>query len=237
MNGNILDMHYDFKQKLNKVDSQKFADLEIPEVDWKLNDAMDLLIRMIAFPRNFRGVSFEFNQRSIDDLSKIIVKRFQITPEKLDDGKRYRMPLPSNYRHHLASFASCKKGNCSSTIRTTIVQHDDRHEDNSNYKSSFEWETINIDFSSLGILGYTDGTFDIENFYLDFLRTPSYMHAAGAYGDGTYNMPDGVTQLEGYQNCELPALEREIVDLAVLITTGDLIADYQVKQNKLQMTN
>lgn len=236
MDGNILNMHYDFKQKLNKVDSQKYADLEIPEIDWKLNDALDMLIQMIAFPRIFRGNSFEVSQRTIDDLSKIVVSKFEVTPEKIDD-KRYRIPLPENYKHHLSSSVFCSKGSCQKVFRTTVIQHDDRYENDPNYKSSFEWEEVNISFTSLGIIVTTDGTFTVDKFYLDFLRKPQYMHGAGAFIGGRYILPDGVTELTGYQNCELPALHREIVDLAVLITTGDFIANYQVKQNKLQIAN
>jgi hypothetical protein len=35
------EMHYDFKQKLNKIDSQKHRNLKVPEIDWKLNEAQE----------------------------------------------------------------------------------------------------------------------------------------------------------------------------------------------------
>ena len=63
------------------------------------------------------------------------------------------------------------------------------------------------------------------------------MHNAAAYMNGTYNLPDGTT-LTGTVNSELPvSTYSEIVDIAVLITTGDLIPDYNVKQAKLGITN
>jgi len=34
----VKDMHYDFKKKLNKVDSQQNRNLLIPEIDWTHND-------------------------------------------------------------------------------------------------------------------------------------------------------------------------------------------------------
>ena len=66
-----------------------------------------------------------------------------------------------------------------------------------------------------------------------------YMHYAAGYGaTGRYNLPDG-TLLEGSVNCELPDhTHREIVDIAVLLLTGELqIPDYQTKLIKLNLNN
>lgn len=236
MANNILNMHYDFKQKLNKVDSAKSANLKIPEIDWVLNEAQGLLIDMIAFPRMFAGLGFELNQRSIDDLAVLVKEDFEIVTNPLANGK-YKAILPSDYRYHLSSYAHCKKGDCEANIRTTIVQHDDKSEESSFFNSSFEWREINVRFTSLGIILLTDNTFTVEKLVLNYLRTPAYIHAAHSFTGGTYFLPDG-TALSGYQNCELSAtLQREIVDLAVLITTGNLSSEYQIKQAKLQMKN
>ena len=43
----IEDMHYDFKQKINKIDSQKYRNLRIPEIDWKLNEAQEIFIKTV----------------------------------------------------------------------------------------------------------------------------------------------------------------------------------------------
>ena len=44
---NAREMHYDFKQKLNKIDSQKYRDLIVPEIDWKLNEAQEVFVKVI----------------------------------------------------------------------------------------------------------------------------------------------------------------------------------------------
>ena len=44
-------MHYDFKKKLNKIDSQQKKNLLIPEIDWTLNEAQNLYVDIIAQPR------------------------------------------------------------------------------------------------------------------------------------------------------------------------------------------
>ena len=67
----IKRMHYDVKVKLNKVDSQQFRGLLIPEIDWALNEALGIFIKRIAEPRKIQqpfDFGFEKNQRYIDDI-------------------------------------------------------------------------------------------------------------------------------------------------------------------------
>lgn len=236
MANSILNMHYDFKMKLNKLDSQKYANLLVPEIDWKLNEAQMVLIKMIAFPRLFKGSGFEIGRRTIDDLRPIVKNNFEILGV-FDTTESYSFALPPDYLHHLSSYITAKKFQCTVKIRTHEIQHDDKANDNPFDKSNFEWREVNIKFTEKGIIGYTDGSFSLLKMHLDYLRKPKYMHGAGAFHNGEYKLPDG-TLLSGFQNCELPeSVHSDIVDLAVLITTGDLLTDnYQVKQVKTQMT-
>ena len=48
---NVRGMHYDVKQKLNKVDSQQYRNLRVPEIDWKLNEAYEIFVKSVAEPR------------------------------------------------------------------------------------------------------------------------------------------------------------------------------------------
>jgi len=235
-------MHYDFKTKLNRLDSQKYRGMRVPQIDWKLNEAQDILIQSITNPRYAQSYGFEGNQRIIDDIRTIVVNGFEILAASASDGT-YRAQLPigvptNEYLHHISSYASCTKGTCSGIIRTTQIQHDDKAQESPFDKSSFEWEQVNIKIVNKDIILYTDGTFKIEKIFLDFVRKPLFFHTAIDASTTGYTLPDGTTTLTNYQNCELPEiLHKEIVDLAVLITTGDLIPDYQVKQSKLQLTN
>ena len=61
---NAREMHYDFKQKLNKIDSQKYRNLLVPEIDWKLNEAQEVFVKIIAEPRLRSQLGFEINQRN-----------------------------------------------------------------------------------------------------------------------------------------------------------------------------
>ena len=75
---NIKEMHYDFKMKFNKIDSQQFRNLKIPEIDWLLNKAVSLFVKNIAFPRKPSYTKFEQTQRTIDDI-KALVKTQSLT--------------------------------------------------------------------------------------------------------------------------------------------------------------
>lgn len=232
----IKNMHYDFKQKLNKIDSFKNRNFQIPEIDWKLNEALNIFIKMVAQPKFNQIAGFETSQRSIDSIRPLIIEEKEIVPVKtkvIDDI--YSATLPIDYMHHLASTGLCKKNDCSAFIRTTPIQHDDK--ENIFYSSSFEWRELNILFSGNTIRFKSDGTFVIEKVYLTYIKLPKYIHNATDYIGGTYRLPDG-TVLTGFQDCELPVdTLSEIVDIAVLITTGDLLSSYQLKQSKLQITN
>jgi hypothetical protein len=235
-------MHYDYKTKLNRLDSQKYVNMRVPAIDWKLNEAQDIFIQMIASPRYARSYGFESNQRTIDDLRTIVVNGFEL-PAIPTSRNRFIVHLPvgvptNEYLHHISSYAHCVKGDCSMLIRTSLIQHDDKAEESPFDKSSFEWEQVNMKIVNNDLILHTDGTFTITKVYLDFIRKPKFFHSAEDASPTGYILPDGETILTGYQNCELPEiLYKEIVDLAVLITTGDLLPDYQAKQSKLQLIN
>lgn len=233
----IKGMQYDFKQKLNKIDSQQYRNLRIPEIDWKLNEALDIFIKSIAEPRIKNHLGFERNQRTIDDIRTIVVNNNCITPVEISSGI-YRVTLPEDYMFYLSAEITMSKEGCGTKkARAILRQHDDRHEESEFDKSSFEWGEVNIRFYEDGIKIFTDNTFSIETLCLNYIRKHSYIHNAQDFlPTNSYNLPDG-TVLTGVQNCELPEhTHREIVDIAVLITTGDLqIPDYQIKQAKINL--
>ena len=73
--GNIKDMHYDFRVKLNRIDSAKYRDLKVPEVDRKLNEGINLFILLVAQPRIRNQFGFETTQRTTDDIRLLVVNK------------------------------------------------------------------------------------------------------------------------------------------------------------------
>lgn len=237
----IKEMHYDFKQKLNKIDSQKYRNLLVPEIDWKLNEAQELFIKLIAEPRSRNGNGFEISQRSIDDIKSIVVNQEDNQGQiatKLDD-KSYLVELPSDYMFYVSSKAICSKGKCKNKILSTHpIQHDDDFEKSLFDEPNFEWREVVLRFMDKGIKVFTDSTFEVNSLRLNYIKHPAKLHNAEDAPGGTYRDLGTGLLLTGTQDCILDKhTHREIVDIAVLIATGDLqISDYQIKINKIKLT-
>lgn len=227
-------MHYDIKMKVNKVDSQSYRNFLIPQLDWILNEAQELFIKMIAMPRNINSLSgFELNQRTIDDIKSIVVPDYIVTPVN------NVVTLPQDYMFYIKSTAKISKGDCKDKDAVVVVrQTEDLAEISPFDKSSFEWRTINAVFNSTGIKIFTDSTFTVDKLSITYIRKPAYIHNAQKFNSGTYLLPGGQL-LSGKQDCELPPhTHREIVDIAVLLITGQLqLPDYSVKRDKLNSLN
>ncbi|GHV61235.1 hypothetical protein FACS1894195_1450 [Bacteroidia bacterium] len=240
---NIKEMHFDFKQKLNKIDSAQYRNFRVPEIDWKLNDAQDVYIKMIAEPRLRKQYGFESSQRSIDDIRTLVtqtkISLYNDKKENIDVAK-----LPDDYMYFVSGKVQAKKDICEALLNCIVRQHQETFQDSPFDRSSFIWREINIAFVDGGIKVFTGNDFSVIALTLDYIRRPAFMHNAGSFmisergkEDGTYTLPSGV-ELHGTKDCELPEhTHREIVDLAVLITTGDLSSDYSMKQAKTDMTN
>lgn len=229
----IKEMHYDFKKKLNKIDSQQYKNLRIPEIDWVLNEAAEIFVKNIAEPRKPNGLGFERTQRNIDDIRSIVID------EKDTDGISVvndSADLPDEYWFHVSSYCTMTKGDCTGVKgKVFIRQHDDSVEESPFDDSSFEWRQINARFYEHGIMFVKGSDFTIDEFFMSYIRKMEYMHNAEDFGTASsYKLPSGDT-LNGSQDCELPSpTHREIVDIAVLITTGELESQgYQYKRDKL----
>ena len=227
----ISEMHYDFKKKLNKVDSEQNRNLLVPEIDWALNEAQELFIKMVAEPRQRGFLGFEKSQRTIDDIRTIVESEQVVT---ITNGVA---PFPERYLFFLKAEVLMDKGNCRGVKgRLHVRQHDDEFENSPFDKSSFEWRIVNGLFITEGVKVFDDGTFTNKSLVLSYIRKPSYIHNANAFRNGTYQLPSGRV-LEGTVDCELPEhTHREIVDIAVALVSGELLSnDYQVKLSKLNI--
>ena len=238
---NIREMHYDLKMKLNKVDSQQYKNLMVEEIDWKLNEAIEVFVRTIAEPRYKNSeLGFEVNQRTIDDIRSIVTNQKlsdSLIPEQFD-SKSYIVTLPNDYWFKVAARIFATRGNCQmQNMNTRTVQHDDEFEESPFDRSNFDWRQVNIRFFKNYIRIFTDGTFVINRLVLDYIERPITVHNAQDARNSQYRSLATGQMLTGFQDCNLPeGAHRNIVDLAVLIITGELqIPDYQIKQNKLTL--
>lgn len=224
-------MHYDFKTKLNKIDSQQYRNLRIPEIDWKLNEAQELFVKLVAKPKLRNNLGFETSQRSIDDIRTVVVKDY-CSPIVNNVAT-----LPTDYWHFLSGEVKMDKGNCKDVKGlVNIRQHDDEFEKSPLDCSSFEWREVNAVFYENGLKLYDDDTFINKEFCMNYIKKLQYINNAESFTGGSYRLPSGVL-LDVNVDCELPFhTHREIVDLAVALTSLDLQnPDIQSKFNKLDL--
>lgn len=231
----IKNMHYDFKKKINKIDSQQYKNLLIPEIDWTLNEAQNIFVDIIAQPRvPFLG--FEKTQKNTDDIKTLVIPDHCLSvPSNPLDKFTNTVPLPDDYRYYIRGYVSMTKGKCKDVkAKLYIQQHDDEFEESPFNRSNFEWRSVNGVFVTGGLQLYNDGTFTNTKTCLTYIRNPLRMHNAEDFRGGSYKLPSGEV-LTGHIDCELPKhTHSEIVDLAVLIATGEMqIPDYETKLAKL----
>lgn len=230
----IKNMHYEFKKKLNKIDSQKNRNLLIPEIDWTLNEAIGIFVKNIAKPRERSFTGFELNQRSIDDI-KALVKDNQCL-----SITNNVVTLPEDYQFFTRGRVKISKDTCDKEVQAKldINQQDDEFEESEFYSSSFEWRTVNGYFFEDKIRLHDDGSFTNNELCISYIKKHPYVHNAEDFRSGGYKLPSGVV-LEGHQDCVLSEhTHSEIVDLAVLIAAGEIgLQSYQFKKDKLTLND
>lgn len=222
-------MHFEFKRKLNKVDSQKNRNFLVPIIDMYLNEAAELFVKNTAFPRYANRFGFELNQRIIDDIRTVVV-----------DGKWKPLvnnvyPIDADYLFYIKGKAKLKKGTCPIVESlVTVRKYGEIFEDTKFYGSSYEWRDVNALFNENGIKFFPPENATIEEVKISYIRKMKYFHNAQDYQGGSYNHPSKGT-LTGTVLCELPEnTHREIVDIAVMLASSEVVAsDFQLKTAKL----
>ena len=244
----VQEMHYDFKIKFNKLDSNDYRDFQVPEIDWLLNEAQEVFLKQRYGINNTTQKGFEGSQKRIDDLRNLVMKNVSLSPVTQVDTVSYEAELPVGYIFAIRVQAVVDKDTCGEkTLVCKPIQHDDLSNCllDPNYNPSYEWGEMPVVYGTLSanaadanrIFGYTDGSFTVTSFILDYLREPKGIAFPGGVPGLQYYLPDGSTLVATNQNCELPEhTHREIVDIATLIAAGDINhPGYQVKAAKTSM--
>ena len=240
----IEEMHYDFKMKLNKIDSQQFRNFLIPEVDWLLNEAQELFIKMVAEPRLSFHLGFEKSQRNTDDIKMLVVEKSLVDNKKIQKSVGYsckRYDLPEDYMFFIRALVYGETGSCKNVpCVVKIKQHDDSNHISPFDKSSIVWREINGMFIENRLeLELPDISeepeSELRDVLLTYLRKPKYMHYAKGIEGGKYQLNETILLTEK-QDCELsPHTHREIVDIAVMLASGQLQIQDPFKMTKLNL--
>lgn len=228
----IEEMQYEFKRRMNKVDSERKMNFIPQEVDMLLNEAQMFFVRTVAEPRLRNHLGFETTQRTIDDIRTIVVEESVLLQSQSAPDSYV---LPSDYMYYVSGYVICSTDTCASIKCGLFIQkHNDMFEQSEFAKSSIRWRTINGTFSKDGLRIYMPegayfdtGTFD--GVYVTYIKTPQRI------AFGAYQMPDGTMTVKS--GCELPEnTHSEIVDIAVAFACNSISsADYNIKLNKLTL--
>ena len=159
----IQDMHWDFKIKLNKVDSSDFPNFQIPEIDWLLNEAQILFLKQRYGISNQKRLGFEVSQKRIDDLRNLVVKDYS-QAAALAIGPPSTVPnawfvtVPSDYAFLVRAYVTAEipggegePPKCPAKALTAIqVQHDDLSSVLSDpfYSPSYSWGEVPMVFGT-----------------------------------------------------------------------------------------
>lgn len=238
----VHELHYDFKQKINRLDSQQYRNLRAPEIDWLLNEAQLFIIKTVLHPK--MRPMLELNNRTIDDVKNLIVRNFESVSHVR--GNRYEVLLGNlnpKYLYFINATAYMKKECCDRSIpaQVFLMQHAGLFENNDFYRSSFDWrEVASVMEEGNRMILFDDGdsidrgTFDITEVAIDYIKYPKPIFYGG------YHSADGLlTPSDAPQSSELSEhMHRDIVDIAVMIAAGNLqLSDFQIKMNKVQLNN
>ena len=241
----VIELHYDFDFKIDKVATLAKEDFNKAEKDWLLNEAQSLLVRKYYRGTNSSGEGFEMTQKRIDDLSPLVVKwpeQPEIIPTNLSGV--YEIPLDNLlYPYWFFIRGSIKvidpiNLSCVSDAKMKLVPHDDLNyalEDpfNNTDKSEVLYnfgrasDAISSTYSKSSIYLYP-GIYLLGPAKIEYIKKPARIN----YGGYTYI--DSVVY--STQQCELPEhLHNELVDLAVSIASGIIESpDYvQLKSQKV----
>jgi hypothetical protein len=229
---NIAEMHWDFKLKANKLDSNHKKDLSTQEIDHFLNLAQTYFFESI-YAGNFARLQkfgFESIQQTIDILSNFIPKNGQSMPiTNFGEGKYFVSFKDLNYKY--AHLIRTHLNTSCGEISVSIEQHDDLNfllKDEFK-KPSTKWKRAlgviqSDDEYSSGLLIYTDPTTSVDSVILEYLRCPSklFYGRQDALNYEGYDSLEFITTGVGYKkgddpvSCEFPEkYHPTIVDIAV----------------------
>lgn len=234
----VKSMHYEFKLKLDRIDTLSNPDFNAAEIDWLLNEAQLLLVKQRFTQNNNQRSGFETSQKRIDDLSTLVVKYPEqdgVTPTNNSvDLSLLKFPYLFLIRGDVDIILN---DNCIKRVSLKYVQHDDLSEALRDpfHKSSLDYILYTIgktkDTNSSSVYIYPD-KYVLSKVYLEYLKYPRRISLGG------YKFIDG--SITTNVDCELPEqIHSEIIDLAVTLASMNIEnPEYiQLKNSKIQIND
>lgn len=215
----------EIRNKLNRVNSNYDQTIKQAQLD---------LFATEAYHVWFKNKAKVFKEQGLRDLIDYEVKRYKLTPVRVDSTSFFVSYPPDLYKC-TRRLALAKRDNCS--LRSLIihpVESDDLDEAlrSSDISPSFDYEET-IGNEGRGGMYVFVSDFEITSVEIDYLKKPGDIKTPSLAPDGYYIDPDGnnVTQDSGVES-DSAMQYHEIADLAVLFALNAL-SDFPEFQNRL----
>lgn len=232
MNNTTLQLK--IKQRLNKLDSQDFDNIQCWQMVEAFNKGQVEWVRRQIQGLNITKTGDEQTTMRVDDLQRLLIE------ERLDMNSRdtyYESGvLPSNYMYYKKVNIHAHK-DCCETRRDMTVTYLAEEENialllsDALKRPSFEWGETFCTFVGNHLRVYTGNDFEVATAILMYYRFPALVQIAGC--SDPYSLQVSTTDVE----CEFKDDIAEIlVDEAVQILAGDMesITQYQLAQTSTQ---
>mgnify|MGYP000613149605 CR=1 FL=1 len=197
----IVDWHRAFKVQLDTLDTQSALRLQPEVVDVFFNKAINKIMMELYD-------SYEESQELSDALSsQTNIVSCTFTPTGFPN--QWKVSLPSDYYHHLQSYATLGIGNVTGVVRTVKQLLDNESKVISNPFERADDTEIPIFFKNNAIYVYTPPNSILNSFFMTYLKNPKQVSYKLYIANGSVPGGIGDSDIDEY-------LHERIINLAVI---------------------
>lgn len=230
MNNNLLQIK--IKQRLNKLSSQDYDNVECWAIQEAFNKAQLEWVRRMIYGINTRKEGSEQSTGLVDDL-RILLKSVDLPP--VDKKTFFEATLPSDYLYYVRTDVYANSACCPDKRKMTVYEAEEANMGvllTSDTKGpSFEWAETLSTLVGDKLRVYTNGEFSITDMALMYYRTPRPVQFQGCVSASTGQA------FTANQECEFKDDIAEILaDQAAAIIAGDIesMNQYQRASQEVQ---
>lgn len=219
-----------FQQRLNKLSSNDYGNIECWMIAEAFNKAMDAWVSRQLQGINQTKSTAEGSIRSIDKL-QVILKQAPLT--MVNQGIYWESDLPTDYLEWSRISADAKAGDCCPPRKLKIFLGEEADIDmvllDKNRQPSYEWAETVATVMSKKFKIYTNGCFDVVNPNITYYRKATHIKIEGCTDPDTgLIVPPG-----GGVECEFS----DMVTETIIDEGAAILADDMDNYNKMQALN